>query len=57
MSAPTGPNRDPRARRIRAALTVLSVAAVAAPFVADAPHVIGRIALNHNEVPGRDRGR
>jgi hypothetical protein len=56
MSAPNVCSADQRARRIRSALAVLSLAAAAAaPLVAGAPDVIGRIAVNHNEVPGRDQ--
>jgi hypothetical protein len=49
------PARDsgPRSRQLTAAVAGLAVAtAAAAPFLSALPHVVGRIALNHNEVAG-----
>ena len=53
------PARDAAGRRrVRHAVAGLAaVAAAAAPLAVEAPHVVARIALNHNQSAGRDRVR
>ena len=52
---PTPSPDAPSGRRVRRAAAGLAVVAMAvAPLMVEAPHVLGRIALNHNESASRD---